>query len=160
MRKLWLRILSRLRARRAKIGLIGRLEVRDNRTRELILDVPNIIVNLGLANVADLLTNGATEPLSRGCIGTGAVAADAADTNLGAQVDYQIATATTVQTSVAGDTAQFVSVHTAPVGGWAITEYGIKTAAGILFNRVVFAAINLAQGNELEFTYKVQVTKV
>lgn len=159
MKKIFRKILSHLRLRRVKIGLIGHLEVRDLRTRALILDIPNLIVDAGLAQVANLLIAAASEPLYRSCIGTGAVAAANGDTDLGAQVDYQGATATRVTTAVTNDTAQFVSVHTAPVGGWAITEFGIKTVAGILFNRVVFAAINLAQGNELEFTYKVQATR-
>lgn len=142
------------------IDITGTLEIRDRKTRELIREIKNIIVNVGLAQAMALLGNGAAEPLSRACIGTGAVGAAATDTDLGAQVDWQTAAYSAAQTVVAGDTAQFVSVHTAPVGGWAITEYGIKTAAGILFNRVVFAVINLANGNELEFTYKVQATRV
>jgi hypothetical protein len=142
------------------IDITGTLEIRDRKTGELVREVKNIIVNLGLAQAMALLGNAAAEPLSRACIGTGAVGAGATDADLGAQVDFQTATYSAIQTAVAGDTAQFVSVHTAPVGGWAITEYGIKTSAGILFNRVVFAVINLAVGNELEFTYKVQATRV
>ena len=145
---------------RTPLGFIGFLEIRDNRTKKLLRRVKNIVVNAGLAQVALLLTSGSAEHLSRACVGTGTAAAAATDTDLGAQVDFQTPTPTRVTTSVTNDTAQFVSVHTAPVGGWAITEYGIKTNANVLFNRVVFAAINLAQGNELEMTYKIQATRV
>ena len=146
--------------KRTPLGLIGQLEIRDNKTKKLLRRVRNIVVDVGLAQVALLLTSGSAEHLSKACVGIGTAAAVVGDTDLGSQVDFQTPTASRVTTSVTNDTAQFVSVHTAPVGGWAITEYGIKTNANVLFNRVVFAAINLAQGNELEFTYKLQATRV
>jgi hypothetical protein len=142
------------------VGYHGWLEIRNPLTGRLLQKVDNLIVNGGLAQAAYLLVAGGAEPLSLGCIGTGVAAANVADSSLGTQVDSVAVTASRTQTSVANDTAQFVSLHTAGVGGWAVTEYGIKTAGGVLFNRVVFAAISLAQGNQLEFTYKVQVTAV
>lgn len=142
------------------VGYHGWLEIRDPLTGKLLQKVDNLIVNGGLAQAAYLLVQGSAEPLSLGCIGEGTEAADETDSALGDQVDSVSATASRVTTSVANDTAQFVSLHTAGVGGWAVTEYGIKTAGGVLFNRVVFSVITLAQGNQLEFTYKVQVTAV
>jgi hypothetical protein len=138
----------------------GWLEIRDPQTGKLLQIVDNLIVNGGLALAAYRLGSDTPEKLTLGCIGEGAVAAAVIDSALGSQVDSQVVTASRVTTSVANDTAQFVSLHTAGSGGWAVTEYGIKTAGGVLFNRVVFSAISLAQGNQLEFTYKVQVTAV
>lgn len=140
--------------------LHGWLEIRNKKTGELLRKVDNLIVNGGLAQAAYLLVQGSAEPLTLGCIGEGTAAAGPTDAALASQVDSVSVTASRVTTSVANDTAQFVSLHTAPVGGWAVTEYGIKTAGGVLFNRVVFSVITLAEGNQLEFTYKVQATAV
>lgn len=138
----------------------GWLEIRDKKTGKLLDKIDNVIVNGGLAQAAYLLVQASAEPLTLGCIGEGAAGANPTDASLGSQVDSVAVTASRVTTSVANDTAQFVSLHTAGVGGWAVTEYGIKTAGGVLFNRVVFSVITLAQGNQLEFTYKVQATAV
>jgi hypothetical protein len=156
LKKLWLRALGLSGA----VSFHGWLEVRDPKTGGLLLQTPNLIVDGGLAQAAYLLGQSAAEPLSLGCVGTGAVAAVHGDSALGAQVDSQVVTFSRTTTAVQNDTAQFVSLHTAPQGGWGLTEYGIKTAGGVLFNRVVYAAINLLEANQLEFTYKVQVTAV
>jgi len=150
------------KVRKGLCGLKGWVEIRDNKTRELLLVTPNSILDCGLAAVALLLGDAAAEPFLEACIGTGNTAVNvAANTALETQVDTQVATPSRAMTAVANDTAQFVSVHTAPGGGWSIKEYGIKTATGhLMLNRVVFGAIALAEGNELEFTYKVQVTRV
>jgi hypothetical protein len=146
-------------------GVKGWLEVRliDKKTGEktLVGVYPNLITNVGLAQVALLLEDAAAEPFLDACIGEGTTAAQNTDTDLEDEVDNQTPTVSRVTTSVTNDTAQFVSLHEAPAGGWAITEYGIKTVtAHILLNHVVFAAINLSEGNELEFTYKVQAQRV
>lgn len=146
-------------------GVKGWLEVRrinkETGEKELVGVFPNLITNLGLAQVALLLEDASAEPFLEACVGSGTTAAANTDTALETELDTQTPTVSRVQTSVANDTAQFVSVHTAGVGGWAVTEYGIKTATGhVLLNHVVFSAINLSQGNELEFTYKVQVQRV
>lgn len=146
-------------------GVKGWLEARiiDKKTgkKRLVGVYPNLITNDGLAAVALLLGDAAAEPFLEACIGTNAAAALVGDHTLGTEVDTKVATPSRVMTAVANDTAQFVSVHTAPGGGWAVTEYGIKTAVGhLLLNHVVFAALNLAEAAELEFTYKVQVQRV
>lgn len=146
-------------------GVKGWLEARlinkETREKTLVGVIPNLITNAGLAQVALLLEDASAEPFLEACVGEGTTAAANGDTALEDQVDSQTPTVSRVTTSVTNDTAQFVSVHTAGVGGWAITEYGIKTATGhVLLNHVVFSAINLSEGNELEFTYKVQVQRV
>lgn len=143
----------------ALFGLKGWLEIRDNKTKELLRVVKNTIVNNGLAICAFQLGDGTT-PLIEACVGSGNTAAEITNSALETFLGMAAPTFSRVQTAVANDTAQFVSVHTAGADGWAVKEYGIRTAADILFNRVVFAVINLAQGNELEFTYKIQVTRV
>jgi len=142
-------------------GFKGWLEIRDNKTKELLLVTPNAIVNLGLAQAAKLLGDVAGTVLTKAWVGSGSTTVEnddtAIETPLGAAVTP---TFTRVTTLVANDTAQFVSVHTAGSGGWAVKEYGIFTSDDVMFNHVVFSVINLAQANELEFTYKVQVQRV
>lgn len=149
----------------AMAGIVGWVEIRsiDKETREktLLAVAPNLITNAGLAQVALLLEDAAAEPFLEACVGEGTTAAANTDTALESEVDTQTPTVSRVTTLITDDTAQFVSLHTAPAGGWEITEYGIKTATGhVLLNHVVFAAISLTEGNELEFTYKVQVQRV
>jgi len=142
-------------------GFKGWLEIRDNKTKELLLVTPNAIVNLGLAQAAKLLGDVAGTVLTKAWVGSGSTAVenddDAIETPLGAAVTPSFSQVTTI---VANDTAQFVSVHVAGQGGWAVREYGIFTSNDIMFNHVVFSVINLAEANELEFTYKVQVQRV
>lgn len=137
------------------VGYVGSLTVRNPKTGEIILHMPNLIVNKGLDMAAYQLGNG-SKPLNAACVGEGTTAPTNGDTALESQVDTQTPVFSQVTTSVTNDTAQFVSLHTAGVGGWAITEYGIKYSTTDLFNRVTFTAINLAENDELEFTYKVQ----
>ena len=142
-------------------GLAGWLEIRDNKTKELLLVTPNAIVNLGLAQAAKLLGDVAGTVLTKAWVGSGSTAVENDDTAIEMPLGAAVTpTFTRVTTLVANDTAQFVSVHTAGAGGWAVKEYGIFTSNDVMFNHVVFSVINLAQANELEFTYKVQVQRV
>jgi hypothetical protein len=142
-------------------GFKGWLEIRDNKTKELLLVTANTIVNGGLALAALLLGDATAAVLAKAWVGSGNTAVGVTDsameTPLGAAV---VPTFTRVTTLVTNDTAQFVSVHTAGVGGWAVKEYGIFTSGDAMFNHVVFSVINLVEANELEFTYKVQVQRV
>jgi hypothetical protein len=97
---------------------------------------------------------------TKGAIGTGTNAAAVTDTALQTQVDIQTGAFSRITTTVTNDTVKLVSTHTAPAGGWAITEYAAKVSdASEIYNRVVFAAINLAEGNQLEFTYESQMKR-
>jgi hypothetical protein len=142
-------------------GLVGWLEVRDNRTKELLLRTKNTIVNGGLAIAALALGDPSAPALTKAWVGEGSTAVanddDAMESPLGTAVTP---TFSRVQTSVANDTAQFVSVHTAGAGGWGVKEYGLFSSGDVMFNHVVFSVINLAENYELEFTYKVQVQRV
>lgn len=147
--------------REQKLGLYGLLEIRDKKTGKLLLSKENLITNGGLAAVAGLL-GGTGSAFAYGAVGTGTTAAAVTDTELQSQVDAAGATFSRVTTTVTNDTAQFVSTHTCnDSGGWALTEYALKTSAsgGTILNRVVFSAINLAEDNQIEITYRVQVKR-
>lgn len=89
--------------------------------------------------------------------GTGVGAEAAGDTALGAEVESR---ATGTQTE--GATADiYKSVGTiAQTGTQAITEHGLLSAAaaGTLMDRSVFAAINVVNGDSIEFTYQLTCT--
>lgn len=144
--------------KKGSMFLSGVLEIRDVATGRTLLRKKNLIVNAGLAAVAGLL-GGTGTAFGYGAVGTGTTAAAATDTELQTQVDAQPVTFTRETTTVTNDTARFVSVHTAPSGGWALTEYALKTAAsgGTILNRVVFSPVNLSAGNQIECIYKVRV---
>jgi hypothetical protein len=149
-----------------KLGLRGWLTAKirrkgSDRFEELwAIPVRNLIVNAGLAQVALLLGDAAAAPFIAGNIGTGTTAPNVDQTALVTQVDSQTVAFSRETTTVANDTAVLISTHTAPAGGWAITEYGAFNSGSVMYNRVVFAAINLAETEQLQFTYKSQITRI
>jgi len=150
------------------VGFSGYLEARVKRKgsdkKELLWSIPvkNLIVDVGLAQIALLLGDGAGAVFGWGAIGTGTNAPANGDTVLQTEVDRQAVSFSRITTTVTNDTGQYVSTHTAPVGGWAITEYACvnAAAAGVIANRLTFGAINLAESDQLEFTYKLQNQRV
>jgi len=124
------------------------------------IPVKNLIVAVGRAQVALLIGDGAGVVFGWGGIGTGTDAAVDGDEALQTEVDRQAVAFSRVTITTLNDTAQYVTTHEAPAGGWVVTEYVLVNAAvaGVILNRVVFGAINLAEGNQLEMTYKCQVT--
>lgn len=157
-------ILKRLFSHRPQVGLEGWVECRaiDKATgkKTLLWRKHNLILDAGLAQAALLMGSGPANPLATGCVGEGATAPAVGNTALEDQADAQAATFSRITTAVANDTSQWVSTHTAPAGGWALTEYGLKNADNTFFCRVTFAAVNLAEGNQFEFTYTCQMTRV
>lgn len=123
------------------------------------IPVKNTIVNNGLAQVALLWGDGTAVAFTLGRIGEGTTAPTNTDSALESQVDSQTGSFSRETTAVTNDTAKLISVHTAPAGGWAITEYGAFNSGAVMYNRVTFSAINLSESDQLEFTYKTQVTR-
>lgn len=139
----------------SEITVKGIVTIKDRKTGKVILEKENLITDAGLAHLALLVGNADAQPFALGCIGASNTTPQATDTDLGSQLDYKNATYARVTTNVNNDTAEFRTIHTAGAGGWAICEYGLKTLGGILLNRVVFSAVNLPEGNEFEFIYRV-----
>ena len=89
--------------------------------------------------------------------GTGAVAENITDVGLGTPTG--IARPSGVQSAPA--TKQYRTVATITYNaGFAITEHGIFSAvtAGTLWDRSVFAAINVINGDSIAFTYTLSIT--
>ena len=97
-------------------------------------------------------------------MGTGATAAArtaaAGDTALSTQVETRTnGTASTVTTTVTDDTYQVVGTVTATAAR-AVDEGGLFDAAtaGNMFTSATFSVINLANGDSIQFTWKVAFT--
>lgn len=130
------------------------------------LQVSNLITNTGKAGMASRFNGAGAEALfDKIGIGTGTVAAAAADTALGAEVTaggvsstthaVSAATASRVTTTVTNDTAQLVGT-VAITATIAITESAVFNAAtaGTMANRQVFSAVNVANGDNFQATHK------
>jgi len=125
---------------------------------------PNVITNVGLAEAAGLLVGDVTgmTKFDYMAIGTGTAAATATDTQLQTEItdgggERAGTTGTRVTTSVTNDTSQFVTTYSF-TGSYTVTESGVLNAAstGTMLCRQTFSAINVANGDSLQVTWKVQ----
>lgn len=132
------------------------------------LKAHNLVTSAGKAGLASRANGVGAEAIFQYIgIGTGAVAAAAGDTALGAEKAADGSSSTThagssptlsrVTTSVTNDTAQSV-VTINFTGSIAITEYGLfnATNAGTMCCRQVQSAINVVSGDSLQVTWKLQ----
>lgn len=124
----------------------------------------NLVTDAGKAGVASRINGAGSEAaFTYIAIGTGAVAAAAADTALGAEITTgggarASATASRTTTDVTNDTATLVHTFNF-TSSFAVTEAGALNAAssGTLLNRQVFSAVNVANGDSLQVTIDIDV---
>jgi len=148
------------------IGMHGELDVVHIREGKEIgrWHYNNIIVNTGKAEVAGLIngvTSGAFTYMAIGITGTGEVNTDTA---LASEISSgggsrASATCNRVTTTYTDDTAQWVKTWTFS-SGFAVVESGIFDAAstGVMLSRKTFSAVNVVSGDQLQITWKVQVS--
>jgi len=130
--------------------------------------VNNVITNAGLAEVAGLINSdqaGSLTAFDYIAIGTGTTAASASDTQLEAEIvgsggerrGGADVTGTRVTTTVTNDTSQWVTTFSF-TGSFAVTESGVfnQASGGTMLSRQTFSAINVASGDSLQITWKVQ----
>ena len=142
---------------RNNLKLKGHLKVYKN--KELVLDVPNLIVDAGKAEVAKLIGAGlGGTSFSHIAIGSGTTAAASTDTALEVEVARMTATITNITTTITNDTVRFEATYNA-TAAVTITEYGIFNAAtgGTMLSRRVENAINLNNGDSLTILWDIQV---
>ena len=130
------------------------------------VETPNALTNTGFAEVAGLFCSdqsGSHTAFDYIGVGTGTTAATATDTGLETEETEnglgRAATTGTLETvNVSDDTAQFVKSFSVS-GSVAVTESGVFNAssAGIMLCRQTFSAINVANGDTLQITWKVTV---
>lgn len=165
LRGLWEEIKLRVRVLIAAGGTlfggdvtpVGRLYVTkihaDGRRERLGLVSTKVVTDSGVAYLVDAL-QGITEPENlrwHGC-GTGTTAESAAQTTLVTE------TGSRVQGSLAENAANvFQTVATINfTSSLAITEHGVFSASsgGTMLDRSVFSAVNVVNGDAIEFTYR------
>lgn len=113
--------------------------------------VENIVTNVGRAHIIDRLQAAGQAVCDYIAIGTGAVAAAAADTTLGSES----ARAQGTLSQPDAYTDRCVYTFPAGTGTGAITEAGRfnDPSAGTLMGRQVFAAVNKGASDSLQITY-------
>lgn len=123
-------------------------------------EFPNLVVSSGLAYIASRMKDATATTMSHMGVGSGSVAAAAADTGLGTQLARVALDSTSLTTTtVANDAVQYVATFAAGTGTGAITEAGIFNAssAGTMLCRTVFSVINKGALDTLVITWKVTV---
>ena len=128
-------------------------------------NIKNLITNAGFAGIASRINgSGGEAAFTYIAVGTGATAANAADTTLQTEsstsgLSRAAATASRVTTTQTNDTAQLVLTFTV-TGTVAVTESGVLNAAstGTLLCRQTFSAINVVNGDSLQVTWKVKAS--
>lgn len=126
--------------------------------------ISNLVVDAGKAGVASRINGaGGEAAFTYIAIGTGAVAAAAGDTTLGAEITTgggarAAATASRVTTDVTNDTARLVLTFNF-TATFAVTESGVlnAAAAGVLLARQTFTAVNVVNGDSLQVTWNFDV---
>jgi len=121
-------------------------------------DFPNLVVNVGLAYIADQLSDQGEVAMSHMAVGSGAVAVDPANTALGSELGRVALTSTTQSTN----SVVYLATFGAGTGTGAITEAGIfnDVTAGTMLCRSVFAVINKAASDSLTVTWTLTITAV
>lgn len=120
----------------------------------------NLVVNHGLALIADRLKDASTPVLSHIAIGTSGVAPATGNVALNTEVArVAIDSVTTVTETVAGDTIQYVATFPPGTGTGAIVEAAILNAAsnGIMLSRIAFGVINKNALDSLAITWKISI---
>lgn len=118
--------------------------------------IPNLVVAVGRAYIASRMKDDSSTAMSHMAVGTGAVAADAADTTLGTEANRQLLLSTIVASNVVTYTAEYAAGQ----GTGALTEAGIFNAssAGTMLCRTVFDVINKAAGDSMTITWTVTLS--
>lgn len=124
------------------------------------IEVPNLVVNAGLAFMAQRLI-GVPAVMSHMSIGDTVTAPAAANTILGNELGrVALTSSTNVTVTVANDSSQFVATFPAGTGTGAIVEAGLFNSAtanaGTLLCRTVFAVINKGALDSMTITWTVK----
>lgn len=118
--------------------------------------VPNLVVDDGLEYIASRMKDASATAMSHMAVGTGSVAADAADATLGTENARVALTSTTVTANAIA----YVATFAAGTGTGALTEAGILNAssAGTLLCRTVFSVINKGASDSMTVTWTVTIS--
>jgi hypothetical protein len=152
------------RLRKGKAGIKCQLSAQvrhagESRWSDLGIVCERIVTAAFIALITDELTNTdrpAMQTLKFHASGTGTNAESGADTVLQTEVETRDSG---TQTNPGPGQYQTVATHTYG-GAFAITEHGVFSAAvaGTLLDRSKFAAINVINGSQIQWTYTLTIT--
>lgn len=136
------------------VGRLYATKVSGNKRTDLGLICTKVVTDAGVAYLVGCLTGANTSNVFRHhASGTGTTAELATQTVLTTEVASR-----TAGTQVVGSSANiYRTIGTIAYGStFAVTEHGIFSAAsaGTLLDRSMFAAINVINGDSIEFTYE------
>jgi|TARA_R110000744_G_C19302658_1_gene555880 hypothetical protein len=136
------------------LKMTGHLAISIN--NEVVCEVPNLVVLDGKEYVASRMKDTTKAAMSHMAIGTSSTAAAASNSALGAQVDRQALTSTTVSSN----SITYIATFSAGDGTGAITEAGLFNAssAGDMLCRTVFPVINKGANDSCTITWSVTVS--
>lgn len=119
-------------------------------------EVPNLVVNTGLAFIASRMKDTTDAAMSHMAIGTGTSSAAAGNTALGTEAARVSLTSTTVTSNATAYVASFG----AGTGTGAITEAGIFNASssGTMLCRTVFDVVNKGASDTLQITWTITLS--
>lgn len=117
-------------------------------------EVPNLVVNTGLAYITSRMKDATDDVMSHMAVGSGATAADGGDTALETQIGSRVAL---TSTTVTANEIEYVATFAAGVGTGAVTEAGTFNAAtaGTMLCRTVFSVVNKGQDDTLQITWTI-----
>jgi hypothetical protein len=149
------------------LGLVGEVEIlvldRFGRVKRRLV-LKNLITNVGYAQVAGLINGVVTTPFKYVAVGDGSstspgscTAPSATDTALGHEVSRVSATTGRTTTSVTNDTATWSATFNF-TASYSLCEAGIFDASsgGNMLSRVTYSVVNVASGDSLVISWKVQ----
>lgn len=122
-------------------------------------DVPNLVVDAGLAFIASRMKDTTDAAMSHMAVGSGTTAAAGAQTALVTQIGSRVAL---TSTTVTANATAYVATFGAGVGTGAITEAGIFNAstAGTMLCRTVFSVVNKGASDTLQITWTITLNAV
>lgn len=140
-----------------KLSVTGRLSVvlRDAAGKvKQSQDIPNLVVNTGLAFIAGRMKDTTDAAMSHMAVGSGTTAAAAGNTALETQIGSRVSL---TSTTVTANATAYVATFAAGTGTGAITEAGIFNAstAGTMLCRTVFSVVNKGVDDTLQITWTI-----
>lgn len=117
-------------------------------------DIPNLVVNSGLAFIASRMKDTTDAAMSHMAVGSGTTAAAAGNTALGTQIGSRVSL---TSTTVTANATAYVATFAAGTGTGAVTEAGIFNAstAGTMLCRTVFSVVNKGVDDTLQITWTI-----
>lgn len=117
-------------------------------------DIPNLVVNTGLAFIASRMKDTTDAAMSHMAVGSGTTAAAAGNTALETQIGSRVSL---TSTTVTANATAYVATFAAGTGTGAITEAGIFNAStsGTMLCRTVFSVVNKGADDTLQITWTI-----